>query len=788
MRIMRNRVWVGLAVLFVMVVCNTANACTVTVFVEGWHVAKSSATGDFLPLSFIVTGTEEGTISLASSDAGGKVKFRDKDYKVITSLSVAKRNENYWVEGIKTSSSILDVTVTATLKDTNNNPLDTDTDTVTVLDKVDLDIYHGQNGSLVPDDGEESGGATTVANLNDTDGDGRTDKDDTIVKKALTTLTASASQGATTVTVNSVYGYHVSDKIAISTIWGSEGEARTIQSINTETKVITLTEALSRAYISDSEVYHAGRDEIDLMKLILRKPGPNLGGNVTLKVVSGNVKIWENSNKAPAVTAITVTNGGSNYTSAPTVEITGGGGTDAAATATVAAGVVTAITVTNGGSGYTSEPTVNITGGSGANATAEATVGAEVELTDGQKQYAIGDLPDTKTVYVEARAASASLRDIVIEWKYKDCKDTVKATAAWVNKTARPAGEGTNPWYTRRAATGWAHNPKVGAEGQLPDLNKAALVSLINTTQKATDGSRYGHGPMRPTNSWFGGRILYEFELVPDGVQDLGIVVDGTRQVAGHTYYISVGTKTITNWETYNRYFPFLLMEKPPKDNELPNDDWPSDESANDNSPNNQHIYSWDSPSVSNLLAGWWGFYINRYTFKEWVRIKLEDTAFLDNTTVEGSRASDKYDWHCVYYVKRNADGKWVEDNASPSACAPELTTGTPSDKGTLAVTVNATNAVTEGWSVKYDKTDDEWDVTSDDGSQGTLTKQGDGTWQGNGAKAGNTRVTLTVTHTAGKAAFVNNDEFKFSTFKSTASGGKKNETTTQPFTVTGGP
>ena len=64
-----------------------------------------------------------------------------------------------------------------------------------------------------------------------------------------------------------------------------------------------------------------------------------------------------------AVNAITVTDGGEYYKSAlpPTVTITGGGGSGATATATVsAAGIVTGITITSGGSGYTSAPTVAI--------------------------------------------------------------------------------------------------------------------------------------------------------------------------------------------------------------------------------------------------------------------------------------------------------------------------------------------------------------------------------------------------------------------------------------------
>ncbi len=60
------------------------------------------------------------------------------------------------------------------------------------------------------------------------------------------------------------------------------------------------------------------------------------------------------------VTSITVVNGGSGYTGAPTVTITGGGGSGATATASVSGGAVTGITVKNAGLGYTSPPTVTI--------------------------------------------------------------------------------------------------------------------------------------------------------------------------------------------------------------------------------------------------------------------------------------------------------------------------------------------------------------------------------------------------------------------------------------------
>lgn len=73
---------------------------------------------------------------------------------------------------------------------------------------------------------------------------------------------------------------------------------------------------------------------------------------------------------------ITVTAGGTGYTTAPTVTFSAApaGGVTATGTATVAGGVVTGITVTNPGSGYIAAPTIAIAGvGSGATATATLT-------------------------------------------------------------------------------------------------------------------------------------------------------------------------------------------------------------------------------------------------------------------------------------------------------------------------------------------------------------------------------------------------------------------------------
>lgn len=95
-------------------------------------------------------------------------------------------------------------------------------------------------------------------------------------------------------------------------------------------------------------------------------------------IISGQVYIGlESSVSLPVnrlVTSYTVTNGGSGYTTPPTVTVTGGGGSGATATATVVGGVVTAVNVVNTGNGYSSPPTVSFSGNGGAAATALVTI------------------------------------------------------------------------------------------------------------------------------------------------------------------------------------------------------------------------------------------------------------------------------------------------------------------------------------------------------------------------------------------------------------------------------
>jgi hypothetical protein len=117
-------------------------------------------------------------------------------------------------------------------------------------------------------------------------------------------------------------------------------------------------------------------------------------------------KTWDGTNliSIGSVASVTITAGGSGYTTAPNVSIAApsqANGIQATATASVLANVVVAITVTNPGSGYTTVPAVTFSGGGGANAAATASLfqqnGSAIATFSGRVWIA-----DDRTVYYSA--------------------------------------------------------------------------------------------------------------------------------------------------------------------------------------------------------------------------------------------------------------------------------------------------------------------------------------------------------------------------------------------------
>lgn len=85
------------------------------------------------------------------------------------------------------------------------------------------------------------------------------------------------------------------------------------------------------------------------------------------------------STSTNSITGITIANGGTGFTTPPTVTLSGGGYRTAATIASVevSSGAITKINLASSGSGYTSLPTVTITGGGGTGASLTPIIGSQ---------------------------------------------------------------------------------------------------------------------------------------------------------------------------------------------------------------------------------------------------------------------------------------------------------------------------------------------------------------------------------------------------------------------------
>ena len=113
-------------------------------------------------------------------------------------------------------------------------------------------------------------------------------------------------------------------------------------------------------------------------------PAGGVTGILTATMISGiNVCNKNISDNLKSVQQVVITNPGSGYTIAHTLQVTGGGGSGAAGTVFIGDGAVGIVTLTDAGSGYTTAPTVTITApvGVGTQATAEAVVSSAGTIT-----------------------------------------------------------------------------------------------------------------------------------------------------------------------------------------------------------------------------------------------------------------------------------------------------------------------------------------------------------------------------------------------------------------------
>jgi len=111
-------------------------------------------------------------------------------------------------------------------------------------------------------------------------------------------------------------------------------------------------------------------------------PAGGATGIATATMIDGIVVCNDNVNPSnKSVQSVLLINPGYGYTVAPGVRFIGGGGSGAAATASIGTGIIGPITVTNAGYGYTTAPTITFTGIASVSAAATAVINAAGAIT-----------------------------------------------------------------------------------------------------------------------------------------------------------------------------------------------------------------------------------------------------------------------------------------------------------------------------------------------------------------------------------------------------------------------
>ena len=210
------------------------------------------------------------------------------------------------------------------------------------------------------------------------------------------------------------------------------------------------------------------------------------------------------------VVDISLSNQGSGYVAAPGVTFSGGGGTSAAATASIAAGKISNITITNVGSGYTSNPTITIGQPNLVIPIAQVIVANNVIMYTGRGQANsaalvynwngsanIGGITNANTYYVVpvdanrfslATTAANAANNVVIDLttqgaatQYFDIVDGVRATAIASRGLSQGASGAEHATHI-----GW-NLKSVGSGGRAGRVQYETLVALSNPIGDGSD-------------------------------------------------------------------------------------------------------------------------------------------------------------------------------------------------------------------------------------------------------------------------------------------------------------
>ena len=289
------------------------------------------------------------------------------------------------------------------------------------------------------------------------------------------------------------------------------------------------------------------------------------------------------------------------------------------------------------------------------------------------------DLP--KTIWIEALDVSTDVKDIIIEAKVGNIiYDKVTATAIWCNFVNK-YNDGVTP---------------------LPgdDPLYSGIPGYIDS-----DEDYYGLGYFNQGHQGvaaYGGRILIEFQLIPNGIKDIWpLYFDVTRRINKSRDGLISGQNTFTNIES--KSFP--------SNPDLPNDDAISNDDE-DNIPN--QLFGFDGPSEPvnpglDVGQNSYGYIKSDHNFEEYVRMSFEPMQGNGNQ-LYGSRCSDKVPWvhnRCLKIWSDNTTDPYAPPNQRYKVIEGALTHSMPtryvgSGKGDINITLS-TSSVTSGYTIVFD-------------------------------------------------------------------------------------
>lgn len=229
------------------------------------------------------------------------------------------------------------------------------------------------------------------------------------------------------------------------------------------------------------------------------------------------------------------------------------------------------------------------------------------------------------SVFLETLEPSEAIDDIVIKVsnKTETTNTELKITSVWVE------------------LVGGA--PLSSTSSAVPGVDACTLDAIEDSQETHAIGHGLYQGK-EVDKGQLAGRILFEWQLLPTTAGEL-VSMDGSRQKQGNQWF--------------NQQFPWTAeqcTESTLSVGSLPSTDEPTDDSDPPNGcPNNEAqagglYYSTDIPGIP-LDIEMWDVPIAQYykmrktNFNEWVRLAPKGYVF-SGQSIQGSRASDKVEWH----------------------------------------------------------------------------------------------------------------------------------------------